>query len=196
MRQLLKAILAHPAVVSLKRPARDAIWKFKAGRVRNPPIPRGVRSILFVCLGNICRSPFAALVASRRLQETGRGGIRCGSAGTRPSQAARSPFEACQAAASFGLSLDDHVPQPVTVDLMRDVDLIVAMDTKQWQQLCATYPDSADRVVLLSLFDTEPRGAYDRYNIADPFGKPRPVFDDCYRRIERAVATLLAAIDK
>lgn len=189
--RLLTAVLRHPVAVALKRPIRDLVWAFKASGVENPAVPDDARSMVFVCLGNICRSPFAALLAAARLEAEGETAVRCVSAGIRPSQAARSPQGACDAAASYGLSMEAHQPQLLTQELMDAADMIVVMELAQLMHLRATYPAHRDRIFLLSLLDTGGRGAYERYNIVDPFGHPRIVFDDCYRRIARAVDALI-----
>ena len=188
------AVLRHPLGRAIKGPLRDLWWRLKAIGIRNPKLPERVESVLFVCLGNICRSPFAALVASSRpaFSVPAR---RFASAGISTKQAARPPQEACDAGAVYGVVLSGHRPQTLTRELMDAFDLIVVMETSQLEQLRRSYPDAIDRVVLLSLFDPEATGGYQRYNIADPFSQPRSVFDACYRRIDRAIATLMTALD-
>jgi len=156
-------------------------------------MPREVRTLLFVCLGNICRSPFAAALAERRLASDG-AGIRCLSAGLNTSQAARSPQEACHAAGAYGLSLDTHEPRPLTKELMQGADMVVVMEHSQLHAVRQAYPQYSDRVFLLSLFDAHGRRPYERYNIADPFGQPPAMYDDCYRRIAAAVDAIAVAL--
>lgn len=189
---LLTQVLTHPVIVGLKRPLRDEWWALRGASLCNPPIPSHVDSVLFVCLGNICRSPFAARRALARFVEAGDTRMQCLSAGLRPSQAARSPREACQMAAAYGLTLDDHKPRPLTAELMAS-DLIVVMDTSQLQRLREEYPECGDRLFLLALLDVDGRGAYERHNIEDPFGQPLAAYDACYRRIDRALGKLVAA---
>lgn len=192
--RLLTAVLRHPATMTIKVPLREFWWKVKGATISNPDIPSSVRSVLFVCLGNICRSPFAELLALRQLQAARENSIQCASAGISPSQAARSPREACEAARRFELSLDHHVPQALTPELIAAFDLIVVMDAGQLFQLREMYPAYHDRVMLLSLFDADARTSYERCNIVDPFGRSLQHFEDCYRRIDRAVTRLLASI--
>jgi protein-tyrosine phosphatase len=188
------AVLRHPLGRALKRLGRDLWWRLKAIGIRNPKLPERVESVLFVCLGNICRSPFAALVASNRSPHPGPA-RRFASAGISTKQAARPPREACDAGAVYGVGLSDHRPQTLTRELMEAFDLIVVMEATQLERLRRSYPDAAARVVLLSLFDPEATGGYERCNIADPFSRPRAEFDACYRRIDRATAKLLAELD-
>jgi len=178
-------------MIRFKALLRNAWWSFKGIGTRNPATPRRVESVLFVCLGNICRSPFGAELAKRLLAEAGRDDVRCASAGIRPSQAARSPREACRVSAAYGLSLDEHEPQPLTRELMASHDVVFVMERAQLERLRAEYPEFRDRVFLLSLFDDEAGSAYERYNIADPFGQPLTAYEACYERIERAIRAWL-----
>lgn len=192
--RLITRVLRHPVVMAVKRHVRNLRWAVARPAPVNPPLPERVDAVLFVCLGNICRSPFAGVRAEALLRESGRGHVRSASAGIRPSQAARPPFEAVEAARAFGVSLDGHLPQGLTPELIAAHDMVVVMEQVQLEHLRATYPEHAGRFVLLSLFDHRASGAYERANITDPFGQPRAAFDACYHRIDRSLAAFLSAV--
>ena len=194
VRRLAKAVLTHPVAARLGAPLRSAWWRIRGLGTHNPPVRREVTSILFVCLGNICRSPFGAALASRLSADAGRRDIRCSSAGIRPSQDDCSPPEACRASERYGVALTGHRPQALTPELMRSHDLVVVMEWRQLAQLRDMYPDLRSRIFLLPLFDDAAQGGYERYNIADPFGKPLVAFDECYRRMERSLRRFVAAL--
>jgi len=189
--------MTAPRSSSIARRVRQAVrrvrWAVRPPSVDRPAIPADVGSLLFVCLGNICRSPFAAVVAQRYLNERGATDVTCTSAGLRPSTAGASPPEACVASARYGVSLRDHRPRAVTRALVDACDLIVVMEREHADDLRKAYPDRDDRVVLLPLFDATARG-YHRHTIADPFGQSAETYDDCYRRIQGAVGELVAQI--
>ena len=189
----MTAPLSYSIARRMKEAVRRVRWAVRPPSVDRPAIPAEVGSILFVCLGNICRSPFAALVAQRHLNERGATGVACTSAGLRPSGAGASPPEACAASARYGVSLHDHRPRAVTRALVDSCDLIVVMERAHADVLRSAYPDRYDRVVLLPLFDGTARG-YRRYSIVDPFGQSPEAYDDCYRRIQAAVGELIAHI--
>ena len=192
---VILSVLTHSAVMLLKRYARDVRWSITGSGVRNPAIPRQVGSVCFVCLGNICRSPFGALLAERLLREAGRRDIRCSSAGIRASQAARSPAHAVAAARHYGIRLDDHVPRQLVRDLVAAHDVVMVMEASQQHQLQAMYPEFRDRILLLPLFDDSPAGAYERCNLPDPFGQPIEVFEACYARIDRVLRRWVSAVN-
>lgn len=196
LRRLITAVLRHPVTMAAKGIVRDLAWGRKGRLVKNPPLPRHAGTLLFVCLGNICRSPFAGLLAAERLREVGATGMVSLSAGIKTTQAKRSPRDACDAAATYGLSLEHHVPQPLTPDLMDTSDMVIVMEASQLTYLGHLYPRHRDKIFLMSLFDEKASGAYERYNIADPFGQPATAFEACYQRIDRAVDHLLAVLPR
>lgn len=187
----IRRLVTHPATRVVKRAVRDGWWTLRGGSIANPPVPHEVESILFVCLGNICRSPFAAALATRRLAELGLVGVRCDSAGIRTTQGARPPQEAVEVSTAYQLSIEGHRPQLLTRELVEANDLIVVMEAGQLHHVRESYPDAAASVVLLSLFDAMVTRGFERYHIVDPFGQPRSAFDACYGRIDRALTPLL-----
>ena len=189
--QLLTRLLRHPAAMRVKRVVRDVTSSVGSSRLSNPAPPANVRSVVFVCLGNICRSPFAGRLAAERLSATG---IDFGSAGISAKQSNRCPDEAHEAAARFGVSLADHQPLRLTRAIVDAADLLVAMEAAQVDELRRAYPDAAARIVLLPLFDGQARG-FDRFCIADPFMRPVGEFVECFERIERALAGLATYLD-
>lgn len=190
----ITALLTNRVALMIKRPLREVWWTVKGTPVVNPAMPGNVQSILFVCLGNICRSPFAARLAAVRLARVGESSVRVASAGLRTFPDARSPREACEASARYGLPLEDHRPLSLTRELVDDHDLIVVMDADQFARVRALYPGAEGKVVLLSLFDPLVTAGYARLNIADPYSQPREVFVACYERIDRAVAALIDCV--
>ncbi len=192
LERLATAILRHPMTMTLKAVARNAVWTVKGRRVVNPPLPLPVRSMLFVCLGNICRSPFAEHLAHKRLVAAGAAALRCASAGISARQSGEVPAHGRDVAAQdYGIQLGAHRPQILSRELVDAFDLIVVMEAAQLDLLRATYPHSSHRVVLLPLFDPLPVPAHQRYHIDDPFSQPRASFEASFRRIDRAVARLL-----
>ncbi len=194
--RVIGALLRHPVAVAFKGRWRDVKASLMSDPPVNPPLPAGVRTIVFVCLGNICRSPFAGVLTAQRLAESGHRGITSVSAGLRTTQAKRSPVEACEAASRYGVDLKAHEPQLLTPQMIERAEMVVVMEHAQFTQLRARYPMFRDRIFLMSLWDDEAAGAYARYNITDPFGQPIDDFDACYARFSRAVNRLLPLLPR
>lgn len=193
---VLTAVLTHRWALAVKRPIRDAWWRLRGLPIRRAPLPSNVQSILFVCKGNICRSPFAEHLAARLLDEAGRRGVRCASAGLAVSAEGVSPKHAVEAARAFGIDLDGHRACQLTEEMMEEYDLVVVTEVPHVEILRRRHPSAMHRVALLPLYGRErtDRHGYARYNIADPYGKAADVFAVCYAQISHGLADLLGTI--
>jgi protein-tyrosine phosphatase len=144
--------------------------------------------ILFVCMGNICRSPLAAVAAGRAFQDAGlipRIGID--SAGTLDYHAGR-PADArsIALAAEAGLDLGPHRARQVRADDFRDFELIVAMDRRNIADLRRVAPASAwGRIRLLMSFAGQAQG-----EVPDPYHGGRTEFERSFSLIRDGVAGL------
>ncbi len=123
--------------------------------------------VLFVCLGNICRSPTAEAVMRGLLAERGlEDRVEVDSAGTIAYHAGEGADERMQrAAAERGYVLESIARQVEPEDFER-FDLIVAMDQSNHEELELMAPDgSGHKVRLLSEFlpEGEPRDVPDPY---------------------------------
>lgn len=192
--RLIRAVLTHPVALLVKRAGRDVVWAVKGRRVVNPPVPASVRSVLFVCLGNICRSPFAEYVAARRFAELGVA-ITCGSAGITARQSGRVPPNGRGVAVDdYGIRLEQHQPRRLDREMVDAFDLVVVMEAGQLSLLRAAYPHAAHRLMLLPLLDPASVSPHQRYHIDDPFQQPRAAFVESFARIDRAVSRLVDQI--
>lgn len=170
----------------------DASWRVRGLFIENPPLPDALRSWLFVCTGNLCRSPFAAGLAERILAASS-GGATVGSAGLQITGASRCPENARRAARAYGVALESHVVRRLDARMAERFDVLVVMDAKQWRHLRRRWPFWRAKILLLPLFDTEPASVYERYHIQDPLGQGDAAFAASYARIDRATRRLIEA---
>jgi len=149
------------------------------------------RSVVFLCYGNVCRSPFAAAVFDRLARQSPRIKATVSSAGfVGPGR--QSPPEALAAGLRRSYKLDDHRSQLATPTLLRAADLIVVMSVEQARAAYLT--GGAPRAPIVALGDFDP-APIDRRTILDPWGMSSSAFDQSYDRIERCIRELVAAID-
>ena len=123
--------------------------------------------ILFVCMGNICRSPTAEGVMRRLLEDEGLD-IEIDSAGTGGWHAGEPPDErATLAARRRGVTLEGAARQVRPEDFRR-FDLLIALDRSNLRELLARAPDeeAAEKVRLLREFDPAAAGDLD---VPDPY---------------------------
>ncbi len=156
-------------------------------------------SVLFVCMGNICRSPTAegvmrALVAEAGLSDR----IRLDSAGTGAWHAGSSPDpRSTEAAALRGIRLEGAARQ-VRVEDFEAFDVIVALDRANARDLRRLAPDvdAAAKIRLLREFDPAAGGDLDvpdpYYGEADGFGRVLDLVDAACRGL---LNDLLARVD-
>ena len=152
--------------------------------------------ILFVCLGNICRSPTAEGVMRRLVREQGlEDEIEIDSAGTGGWHVGAPPDErATEAAARRGTTLEGAARRfdPGDFD---EFDLILAMDAENRRDLLALAPDEEARakVRLLREFDPAARAAGD-LDVPDPYYGGDDGFEEVLDLVEAAARGLLAEI--
>jgi protein-tyrosine-phosphatase len=84
-------------------------------------------NVLFLCTGNICRSPMAAAIARDALSRAGRSGIEVSSAGTAAVRGSAATRDAEIVTAENGLSLAEHRARQATPELLATIDLVVGM---------------------------------------------------------------------
>jgi protein-tyrosine phosphatase len=190
------AVLRSPVALAIKRPLKDAVWRWRGRRLANPPLPASPRTILFLCQGNICRSPFAAELARRRLADVAPD-AHCVSGGLRASQAPQSPPEAVDVAAHYGVDLQAHRAADVTPAELAAADVIVVMEVAHVEALRRRAPHVMSRVHLLPLYEADRAARYgglERVNLLDPFSRGRDAFVHSYARIDAALRGFVAAI--
>ena len=145
--------------------------------------------ILFVCMGNICRSPTAEGVM-RRLVEGAGLDIEIDSAGTGAWHAGEPPDRrATLAARRRGIALEGAARQ-VTLDDFRRFDLVIALDRANLRELLAIAPDeeAAERVRLLREFDP---GAGGDLDVPDPYFGADRGFETVLDMVEAACRGLI-----
>jgi protein-tyrosine-phosphatase len=130
-----------------KRAALARARKRHAAMVRQGVLSQPVASVLFVCLGNICRSPFAAAVAFERLP-----GIAIDSAGFLQHDGRPSPPHIVTAARSLGVDVSHARAQRVTAGQIAAAGLIVCMDLAHIEMIEREFPEALPKATLLGLF--------------------------------------------
>lgn len=175
----------------LKVYLRDCWWSIYGRKFKNPDIHGPVNSILYICKGNICRSPFAEHI-SRKIANNDQ--MLFASAGLQVAQSNFSPKKAISVARKFGVNLNQHSSKQLDQNMLQSYDLVLAMEAKQLQELRKMLPKHQDKVHLLPQYDLDKikiYKAYYHYNIVDPFNKGQEAFYACFIRIECCVYNLL-----
>ena len=160
-------------------PLRHLMTRATRGAVRE------MRSVLFVCKGNICRSPFAAALAARALPDD----IQVESSGTYPESGRRVPSEAIAAAAAHGVDLTASRSSRLTREMLERADLVFVFDSANLARLASEFPESRSKLHRLGTL--APSGSV---NIRDPYGGGLAAFEWAYAEIAAAIECVAALL--
>lgn len=153
--------------------------------------------ILFVCMGNICRSPVAEGVFAHLAAQAGRAGeFEIDSAGTGGWHTGEAPDPRSRIVAEkHGVTLD-HTARQVAHSDFNNFDLLIVMDHDNRYDLLSFFkltPSQRAKVKLLREWDPQARGDLD---IPDPYYGGPEGFEQMYDVIERSARGLLDSIPK
>lgn len=141
-----------------------------------------IRSILVVCYGNVCRSPYLEAVLRRSLPE-----ISLSSAGF-ISPGRPVPTHSLLLASARGIDLSTFRSRPLGRANVAGTDLVVVMDSKQARHIWRQFRISPSRIVIAGDLDPvmcETRG------IRDPWGRSADVFASTFDRLDRCASSLV-----
>jgi protein-tyrosine phosphatase len=133
------------------------------------------RSILVVCVGNICRSPVGAQILRQNLSH-----LNIGSAGLHGLVGEGADPLAREAAALHGVDLSGHVARQLTPELGAAHDLLLVMEKAHRTEIAQRMPQLVGRTVLFGQWID---GGID---IPDPYRRTREVHAQTVALIKRA----------
>lgn len=136
------------------------------------PSPR----LVFVCDGNICRSPFAQQVARSN-------GLSATSMGIRADPGARANERAVAIGLRMGFDLSGHVAKRFDPELIDDGDLVLVFELRQAVVVEQMLPRERRRQVRL----IGAHAGWRTWHLQDPYGHSSDYFERCFRRIELSI---------
>ena len=147
-----------------------------------------MKTVLFICTGNTCRSPMAEALFLHRFDcdeqwEACSAGIYAG-AGTPAST------HSIEAMHELGIDLGNHRSQPLTGKLVQQADLIITMTAGHRFEILQDFPEVGNRVFLIKSFGTSKVPT----DISDPFGGSLDVYRKIRDEIDRALSDLILFI--
>jgi protein-tyrosine phosphatase len=135
---------------------------------------------VFVCAGNICRSPYAA----QRARAAGADAV---SFGLQASDGATADPAAMRNALQRGLDLDAHRSVRLEISRLRPADLVLLFEPRQLQSFLRLEGARQAHVSLVGLWSAPARP-----HLTDPYGRSDRYFQECFALIDSSVRALLA----
>jgi len=151
-----------------------------------------VKSVLFVCTGNICRSPIAEGLFRRLIGN--RKDIEVASAGVHAVRGQPPSLYAVQVCEEEGTDISGLRSQPLTAASVDQATHIFAMTGAHVESIQILFPQTAEKTFLLREFE-EPGTTVWR-DVPDPIGLGREVYEDCARIIKNALPSVLAFVEQ
>lgn len=151
------------------------------------PALGNAQSFLFVCFGNIMRSPVAEAMLKQALASRGISGAVVRSAGLHASPGREAHPWAIAVSQEIGLSLDQHRAQLLTAELISSADAIFAMDFENLVELKTLFPTAKHRIFLLSSYA---QGKERNREIPDPYFGNIETTRRCYSLLANCIDNL------
>ncbi len=161
-------------------------------------------SVLFVCLGNHCRSPSAHAVANALARANGStrsaGAIQFDSAGTSRAHVGEAPHPLAIAEGALRGYSVDHFGRQIHPDDFARFDLIVAMDrmnVDDLERMRGGVEQRVGQVAAVEPMQVQLLRRWDPYampgdeDLPDPWGQPRAAYETMFDVIERTVPSML-----
>jgi protein-tyrosine-phosphatase len=156
------------------------------GLMRQEPT---VKTILFVCTANICRSPMAAGLMRKRIADLGLADqVSVQSAGVWAREGLEASENAAAVLAARDISLAEHRSRPVDISLLQQADLVLVMKEAHRRSLFYLAPQHLGKVYLL----TEMSGRHE--DVDDPYGGEVGEYVATVKQLEELIAAGLPHI--
>jgi protein-tyrosine-phosphatase len=148
-------------------------------------VPPAAHSFLFLCHGNIMRSPMSERLLKQHFENAGANGMVVASAGLHATPGRSADPRARRVSPEFGISLEDHRAQSVTKELVKQFDVFFIMDFKNEVDFLARFPEAEEKMFFLSAYSTDP--AYRSKEIPDPYFGDDDEVRRCYATLKDCI---------
>jgi len=149
-------------------------------------------NILFVCTGNMCRSPFGEYYLKDRLMKETGVKATVASAGTMASDDHPAAGDAVSYALEWALDMDGHRAQQLSEELLQWAQLVLVMDRSHEKMILTFWPHHKEKLRYMTEFD--PNGKGRKKDVADPYGNSARAYRKSFELIARSVDGLLESL--
>lgn len=152
--------------------------------------------IMFICTGNICRSAMAEAMMKEMLAKKQKENIEVYSAGIYagtgdvPTQTAVEVMKE-----SYGIDLSHHRATNIKESQIEKMDLILCATISHKIEILQDYPQLQNKVYTLKEYAGLAREGRN-FDISDPWGYDKKVYENCAKEIEECLEKILGKIEK
>lgn len=145
-----------------------------------------MRRVLFVCSGNLCRSPMAEYLLQEELKSRDVDDVMAESAGTIAMDGNKAATLAVSALAGIGVDMSGHRARGLDRRMIEEAGKVVAMERHHMQSILSLAPEAEDKTLLLGEFLRPGAGM----EIEDPYGGGPDDFRNALELIRAAVRSM------
>ena len=149
-------------------------------------------NILFLCHGNIIRSPMAEALFKQKASKLGLKNVRAMSAGIYAKQGIGADPRSVTVAQEFDICLKGYRAKPITMEIIEEADAIFVMDSLNEAGLLGRYPTAWKKLYMLGSFSES--GPLKKGEIEDPYNGDIDDIRRCYKILHSTVLNLVVNI--
>ncbi len=146
-------------------------------------------NILFVCTGNICRSPMAEGYFNFLCSDLGKS-YKAESAGIYTENNLSASQNAVSAMLDLDIDISNHKSRRITETIVNNADLIIVMTKSHKKALISYFHIDSSRIFLLHKFDGLDKDVF------DPYGGDLKTYKVCFNDMKKALDNLFLDVDK
>ncbi|MEW5758775.1 MAG: L-threonylcarbamoyladenylate synthase [Candidatus Omnitrophota bacterium] len=148
-----------------------------------------LKTILFVCTGNTCRSVMAKGLLKKEIGD--RTDVEVSSCGTNAFDGQPPTFEVLELLKQEGVDLTSNRSRSITKEMLKEADLILTMTQHQKEEILTSFGFVKNRLYLLKEFAKIAEGSLD---VEDPISRGKDVYKQTFEDIKRAIKIIAKLI--
>ena len=149
--------------------------------------------LLLVCTGNTCRSPMAAGILRKLLDERGITRIEVESAGVSAHQGSPASLFSIETCRNYGIDISRHSSRQLTTKMASAADLILVMAPEHLDYMDNLDPALLEKSFLVKAFPGE-ADSDQNYTVPDPIGRDRQAYLSSFFELDEHLRRILPAL--